>query len=138
MGTAPKVRLDALLVNLGFVQTRSKARDAVLQGIVTVNGSIAGVNNYATVSLGPSAFTTAFPGAPFQITEVVDELDAVGGTNIYGALEAAFAMAGVKEGKEWTEPLVDTIFLLSDGKPSIGISTDPEARRMMLFVKSGR
>jgi hypothetical protein len=41
-------------------------------GTKTVNGSVAGVNNFATVSLGPSAFTTAFPGISFQITEVVD------------------------------------------------------------------
>lgn len=66
------------------------------------------------------------PDTRSEITEVVDELEAVGGTNIYGALESAFAMAGVKEGKEWTKPLVDTIFLLSDGKPSVGISVDPD------------
>lgn len=61
-----------------------------------------------------------------EVTEVIEELRAVGGTNIYGAMQAAFKMAGAKAGNEWVEPKVDTIFLLSDGKPSIGISTDAD------------
>jgi len=39
----------------------------------------------------------------------------VGGTNLFGALETAFA-----------DPEVDTIFLLSDGEPSAGRILDPE------------
>ena len=61
-----------------------------------------------------------------EVTEVIEELEAVGGTNIYGALQTAFEMAGAKEGNTWVKPKVDTIFLLSDGKPSIGVSTDPD------------
>ena len=41
-------------------------------------------------------------------------------------MSTALGMAGAKEGKEWVRPKVDTIFLLSDGKPSIGISTEPD------------
>jgi len=40
-------------------------------------------------------------------------LGAGGGTNIYGAIETAFA-----------DPDVDTIFFLSDGEPSVGEVTD--------------
>lgn len=44
----------------------------------------------------------------------VEKLGALGGTNLYGALKAAFE-----------DPDVDTIFVLSDGEPSEGDVTDP-------------
>lgn len=56
----------------------------------------------------------------------VEDLDAVGGTNIYGALAQAFDMAGAESGDEWAAPKIDTIFFLSDGRPSVGLTTDPE------------
>jgi len=56
----------------------------------------------------------------------VEDLDAVGGTNIYGALAQAFDMAGAESGDGWAEPKIDTIFFLSDGRPSVGLTTDPE------------
>lgn len=66
------------------------------------------------------------PDTRKEVTEVIEGLDAMGGTNIYGAMQVAFKMAGVKEGNKWVAPKVDTIFLLSDGKPSIGVSTDAD------------
>ncbi len=48
----------------------------------------------------------------------VDKLGANGGTNLYGALEEAF-----------TDKDVDTIFVLSDGEPSVGDVIDPGAIR---------
>ncbi|MCA8978969.1 MAG: VWA domain-containing protein [Planctomycetes bacterium] len=56
----------------------------------------------------------------------VEDLDAVGGTNIYGALATAFDMAGAESGDGWTSPKIDTIFFLSDGRPSVGLTIDPE------------
>jgi len=44
----------------------------------------------------------------------VDRLGAMGGTNLYGALKHAFE-----------DPQVDTIFVLSDGEPSVGDVLDP-------------
>lgn len=44
----------------------------------------------------------------------VDKLGAMGGTNLYGALRHAFQ-----------DPEVDTIFVLSDGEPSVGDVLDP-------------
>jgi hypothetical protein len=44
----------------------------------------------------------------------VDKLGAMGGTNLYGALRHAFE-----------DPEVDTIFVLSDGEPSVGDVLDP-------------
>lgn len=56
----------------------------------------------------------------------VEDLDAVGGTNIYGALAQAFDMAGAESGDGWAAPKIDTIFFLSDGRPSVGLTIDPE------------
>ena len=44
----------------------------------------------------------------------IERIGANGGTNLYGALKVAF------EDKD-----VDTIFVLSDGEPSVGEVTDP-------------
>ncbi len=57
---------------------------------------------------------------------MVDELEAVGGTNIYGALQTALDIAGAEGGDTWSEPVIDTIYFLSDGRPSVGITTEPE------------
>ena len=46
------------------------------------------------------------------------ELVADGGTNLYGALEYAFE-----------DPDIDTIFVLSDGEPSVGDLIDPQSIR---------
>lgn len=53
-----------------------------------------------------------------EAKEYVGKLGANGGTNIYGAVEAAF------RDKE-----VDTIFVLSDGEPSVGDELDPRVIR---------
>lgn len=53
-----------------------------------------------------------------QAKEFIAALGAGGGTNLYDALRAAF-----------TDPDVDTIFVLSDGEPSVGEITDPELVR---------
>lgn len=47
-------------------------------------------------------------------TAFAEKLAAGGGTNLYGALENAFA-----------DPDVDTIFVMSDGEPSMGTVIDP-------------
>ncbi len=54
-----------------------------------------------------------------EAREFVERLGALGGTNIHGALESAFA-----------DPSVDTIYFLSDGEPSTGALVDPAAIRM--------
>ena len=62
-----------------------------------------------------------------------ESLSAVGGTNIYGALARAFELAEVKDGDEWNEPLVDTFFILSDGRASVGVTTDSD--EILTFVR---
>lgn len=49
-----------------------------------------------------------------EAVEYVEKLGAFGGTNLYGALQDAFA-----------DPDVDTIFVMSDGEPSVGDVVDP-------------
>jgi hypothetical protein len=63
----------------------------------------------------------------------VEALEANGGTNIYGALMAALDMAGATGGDEWRDPEIDTIYFLSDGRPSVGVTTDPDA--ILAFVR---
>jgi hypothetical protein len=64
---------------------------------------------------------------------MIEELDAVGGTNIYGALAVALEMAGAEGGDKWSEPEIDTIFFLTDGRPSLGLTTDPD--EILAFVR---
>jgi Mg-chelatase subunit ChlD len=61
-----------------------------------------------------------------EVQEYVDDLRASGGTNIYGALRTALEIAGVKGGDEWDSPRIDTLFLLTDGRPSVGLTTQPD------------
>ncbi|MEO2164512.1 MAG: VWA domain-containing protein [bacterium] len=61
-----------------------------------------------------------------EVQEYVDELSASGGTNIYGALRTALEIAGVKGGEEWDSPRIDTLFLLTDGRPSMGLTTNTD------------
>lgn len=63
----------------------------------------------------------------------VDGLVANGGTNIFGSLQRAFELAGVRDGDSWSEPVFDTIFLLSDGLPTVGVTT--EANEILAFVE---
>jgi hypothetical protein len=74
------------------------------------------------------------PDVRTQAQDYVQGLTAVGGTNIYGALQQAFDLCGVSEGDdEWQEPVYDTVFLLTDGRPSVGVTTDPD--EIIAYVK---
>jgi len=61
-----------------------------------------------------------------EVQDYVEDLRASGGTNIYGALRLALEIAGVKGGDEWDSPRIDTLFLLTDGRPSVGLTTNPD------------
>jgi hypothetical protein len=67
-----------------------------------------------------------------EVFDYIDRVEAVGGTNIYGALLRAFEIAGVKGGGEWSEPTIDTIYLLTDGRASVGLTVNPE--EILAFV----
>ncbi|MFN0206622.1 MAG: VWA domain-containing protein, partial [Planctomycetota bacterium] len=65
---------------------------------------------------------------------VKTELQPNGGTNIYGALKAAFDAAGLGATDKFYRPAVDTIFFLTDGTPSPDTEiTDPE--RLLAYVR---
>ncbi len=49
----------------------------------------------------------------------------LGGTNVYDALREAFQLAGIGAVDKAYEAGVDTIFFLTDGKPSVGEVIDP-------------
>jgi Mg-chelatase subunit ChlD len=69
-----------------------------------------------------------------EAVDFVDAAEVVGGTNTYDALEAAFAIGDMGKGKKREadptgDARVDSIVFLSDGKPSVGRTTDPDAIR---------
>lgn len=65
-----------------------------------------------------------------EATEFVEGLEVQGGTNLYGAviggLDACRGGARRKDigSPKWVSPMYDTVFILSDGAPSVGVSTD--------------
>ena len=61
-----------------------------------------------------------------EALDYVGALEGAAGTNIYSALEKAFDLSGVKAGSTWSKPAFDTIFFLSDGRATIGLSTDTD------------
>ena len=63
----------------------------------------------------------------------IESVEAAGGTNIYGALQLAFELAEVADDERWERPRIDTIFLLTDGRPSMGVTTD--ADEILAFVR---
>ena len=68
-----------------------------------------------------------------KISEFLDGIEAVGATNLYSALEVALDLSGAHASEKWQEPEIDTIFVLSDGRPSVGLSTD--ADEILALVK---
>lgn len=68
-----------------------------------------------------------------EAVEMVSRLEAVGATNIYGALKVALEMAGADPGDRWAEPAIDTIYFLSDGRASVGLTTEPD--EILRFVR---
>ena len=55
----------------------------------------------------------------------IDKLEAVGGTNTYDALEAAFAIISARKEKKNAARGADTFFLLTDGEPTVGKVSHP-------------
>jgi len=70
-----------------------------------------------------------------EVVEFIRSLEPGGGTNIYGALWVAFGLIGVESAAEgeWTEPTVDTIYFLSDGQASVGLTTKTD--EILAFVQ---
>jgi hypothetical protein len=62
----------------------------------------------------------------------VAELGPNGATNIHDAMESAFALAGRGPADKYYDSAVDTIFLLTDGQPSIGSTKDNPERTLQL------
>jgi HEAT repeats/von Willebrand factor type A domain len=67
--------------------------------------------------------------------EWIENLRATGTTNIYGALESAFQMAGMGMGDKYYAPAADTIFLLSDGAPTNQDLSDDDSERILRAVR---
>lgn len=70
----------------------------------------------------------ASAGQVKKAQKFVEEMQSWGATNIYDALESAFALSGRAASDRHYDPVVDTIFLLTDGEPSLpsGEKDSPE------------
>jgi HEAT repeat protein len=76
---------------------------------------------------------TMSPESRKEALDYIKALTGAAGTNIYSSLEKAFDMAGAKGGSTWVKPAFDTIFFLSDGRATIGLSTNSE--EILAFVR---
>jgi Mg-chelatase subunit ChlD len=61
-----------------------------------------------------------------EASDFIAASDAVGATNIYGSLERALDLAGAKGGASWSAPVIDTIYFLTDGRATVGLTTNTE------------
>ena len=68
-----------------------------------------------------------------EALDYVGALEGAAGTNIYSALEKAMDISGVKAGSAWNKPAFDTIFFLTDGRATVGLTTDTE--QILSFVR---
>ena len=59
------------------------------------------------------------------LTELLSQLKAHGGTNLYDGLAQALSLQQLKFGQETPSP-IDELFVLSDGEPTAGAVRDPE------------
>ncbi len=70
-----------------------------------------------------------------KVFKWIDNLEAIGATNIFDAIEQAFEIIDTRKAKKQFEKGADTIFLMTDGMPNRGKITDPvlireEVRKM--------
>jgi len=82
-----------------------------------------------TVKVWRPGMTEASKSNKLIAQTYLEALKAGGGTNIYGALKKAFDMAGSNVNDSVKPVDVETVFLLSDGAPSSGLETSPDAIR---------
>lgn len=78
--------------------------------------------NHSVIGWQPS-MVVASEETRRKAAQWIREAEHIGGTNIHDALEAAFRIALKSTG----EPLVDTIFFMTDGTPTAGKLQDPKA-----------
>lgn len=74
------------------------------------------------------AMTPATPPAVEKAKKLVVDTEPAGGTNLHDALETAFLIAGVGTATTTRSgpPVVDTIFFMTDGKPTAGKLQKPD------------
>lgn len=119
----------------GELSRLAVAKDALTRAIGGVEeGSVFNLVFYATdVWTWQDKLSVMNPATRSAALRYVEALDANGGTNIYGALQMALDLAGATTGKDWVKPEIDTIYFLSDGRPSVGVTTSPD--EILAFVR---
>jgi uncharacterized protein YegL len=90
---------------------------------------------HSVIVLWRPRLAPATPQMKGDAKSFIEPLVPTGTTNIYGALETAFRMAGMGLSDKYYEPAVDTVFLLSDGAPTNEDLTDDSPDRILRAVR---
>ena len=119
----------------GEISRLTAAKRAIVKSLGGVeDGSVFNIIFYASdVWTWNDDLVVMDPETRSEAMRFCESLEAVGATNIYGALKVALEQAGAAGGDEWSEPKIDTIFFLSDGRATVGLSTD--ADETLAFVR---
>ena len=121
--------------NKPYDEPKGKERSRLEEARIALNKAIGGTDDGAVFNVifyasdvwpWQDELVEMDPETRGEALAMIEELDAVGGTNIYGALSVALEMAGAEGGDGWSEPEIDTIFFLTDGRPSVGLTNDPD------------
>lgn len=121
--------------NKPYDRPKGKERSRLEEARIALNKAIGGTEDGAVFNVifyasdvwpWQDELVEMDPETRGEALAMIEELEAVGGTNIYGALSVALEMAGAKGGDTWSEPEIDTIFFLTDGRPSVGLTADPD------------
>lgn len=115
-----------------------RAKEELTRAVLALeDGALFNILFYsASVRMWKEAMTEASSESRREAVDFVADMTVIGGTATYDALEAAFSLGDVVvKKKRGAEPdpsgdsKVDTIILLSDGKPTLGKIVDPDKIR---------
>ncbi|MBL8801247.1 MAG: VWA domain-containing protein [Planctomycetes bacterium] len=118
----------------------SSRLDAAKRDLIKAIGGLRDGARFNLVLFGSDVWTwddelvEMSPEKRAALTKYIEQVEAVGATNIYGALERAFDAAGAKGGDTFTNPTIDTIYLLTDGKATVGVTIERD--EILAFVRS--
>ena len=117
----------------GFVDAEVELLRAVK--IYSPKGTFGMIAFHSIVKVWRPRMVPAKPAMKRDAVIWINALKPIETTNIYGALEAAFRIAGMGLEDKYYQPMVDTIYLLSDGAPTNQDRTNDDPERVLRAVR---